>query len=340
MSTSGGVFVPVRRAMTLVELLVVIAIIAMLMALLLPAVQGVREAARRSQCSNNARQLGLACQTFASTHSSLPPGGETAPRGGYGVSWITSILPRLEQGAMFDELDLDGNRSPQGSTGWVGTNPHNAGVVEGVRIPILYCPSSDLPELVTTLQGAGLTLSGSMYTGIAGARDDVTARPKFAASFAPGYVAFSGGFRAHVRLNYQRCDPLGPVPVADFRDGTSNTLLIGECSDWLVDPATGEKVDHRPDCNHGFLMGNACDSRGRMFNLTVIAHRINEQSALAYGAMGNCGPNQPLRSPHAGGVDVVMADGSTRFLSEGIEFDVLCNLANREDGNAISASDF
>jgi len=344
MSTSGGIFVPVRRGMTLVELLVVIAIIAMLMALLLPAVQGVREAARRSQCSNNARQLGLACQTYASTHGSLPPGGEPSPRGGYGVSWITWILPRLEQGAMFDELDLDGNRGSNGVTGWIVTNPHNAGVVGGVRIPLLYCPSSDLPELVTTLQGAGPTLSGSMYTGIAGARDDVTARPKIAAFKAPGYVATSGGFRTHINLRNPGggapCAELGPVPVADFRDGTSNTLLIGECSDWLVDPATGERVDHRPDCSHGFLMGNACDQRGRMFNLTVIAHRINERSALAYGAMGNCGPNQPLRSPHAGGVDVVMADGATRFLSEGIEFDVLCNLANREDGNAISASDF
>ena len=105
-------------------------------------------------------------------------------------------------------------------------------------------------------------------------------------------------------------------------------------------PATGEKVDWRADCQHGFLMGNHCDGRGRLFNLTVIAHRINETSSLAYGASGNCGPNQPLRSPHAGGVDVGFADGSTRFLSDGIEFQVLCNLANRKDGKVIDATSF
>jgi prepilin-type N-terminal cleavage/methylation domain-containing protein len=328
------------QGFTLVELLVVIAIIATLMGLLLPAVQGVREAARRTQCSNNARQLGLACQTYASTHSSLPPGGETAPRGGYGVSWIAWILPQLEQGAIYDKLDLIGERSTQGSSGWVGRNEHNGEVLSGVRIPLLYCPSSDLPELVSPSKGDHL-LSGSMFTGIAGANDD-TAKPKIADDKAPGYVATSGAFRAYVDLtpSGNTCAKLGAVPLADFRDGTSNTLLIGECSDWLVDPATGEKTDLRSDCNHGFLMGNRCDQRGRMFNLTVIAHRINEKSANAYGAMGNCGPNQPLRSRHVGGVDVVMADGSTRFLNDGIEFEVLCRLANRKDGKVISASDF
>jgi prepilin-type processing-associated H-X9-DG protein len=87
-------------------------------------------------------------------------------------------------------------------------------------------------------------------------------------------------------------------------------------------------------------MGNGCDGWGRLFNLTVIAHRVNETSSLAFGAMGNCGPNQPLRSPHAGGVDVGFADGSPRFLSDGISFDVLCNLANRKDGKVIGAVDF
>jgi prepilin-type processing-associated H-X9-DG protein len=87
-------------------------------------------------------------------------------------------------------------------------------------------------------------------------------------------------------------------------------------------------------------MGNACDWHGRMFNLTVVAHRINETSALAYGAMGNCGPNQPLRSPHTGGVNAGLADGSTRFLSEMIDFQLLCNLANRKDGKVIDAAGF
>jgi type II secretory pathway pseudopilin PulG len=326
--------------MTLVELLVVIAIIAMLMGLLLPAVQGVRESARRTQCGNNARQLGLACQTYASTHGALPPGGDPSPMGSYGVSWIAWILPQLEQGAIYDKLDLIGDKASTGTTGWVHRNEHNGEVVKGMRIPLLYCPSSDLPELVMPARG-GHILSGSMFTGIAGARDDVTARPKIAAEIAPGYVATSGAFRTHIDLETSgECKKLGAVPLADIRDGTSNTLLIGECSDWLVDPATGEKTDLRPDCNHGFLMGNHCDERGRMFNLTVIAHRINEKSALAYGAMGNCGPNQPLRSRHAGGVDVVLADGSTRFLNDGIEFQVLSNLANRKDGKVISANDF
>ena len=332
-----------RTGVTLVELLVVIAIIAMLMGLLLPAVQVAREASRRAQCGNNARQLGLGCQTYASAHDLLPPGGDPSPRDGHGVSWIVWILPQLEQSAIYDRLDLIGDQAPTGQTGWVYQNEHNGEVVRGVRIPFLYCPSSDLPELVTPGRGDQL-LSGSMFTGIAGARDDATARPKIDPGRAPGYVATSGAFRAHINLETPAggtsCATLGAVPVADFRDGTSNTLLIGECSDWLVDPTTGEKTDLRPDCNHGFLMGNKCDHLGRMINLTVIAHRINEKSALAYGAMGNCGPNQPLRSPHVGGVDVTMADGSTRFLSDGTEFQVLCNLANRKDGKVISASDF
>jgi prepilin-type N-terminal cleavage/methylation domain-containing protein len=339
---------PMRQrsgGMTLVELLVVIAIIAMLMGLLLPAVQAAREAARRTQCSNNARQLGLACQTYASTQGSLPPGGDPSPKvnslgvSTWGVSWITWILPQLEQAAIYDKLDLIGVNAL--TTGWVGLNNHNGEVLRGVRIPPLYCPSSDLPELIVPggLGGDHL-ISGSMFTGIAGANDD-TARPKVRPDKAPGYVATSGAFRSHIILQQGgSCAALGAVPLADIRDGTSNTLLIGECSDWLVDPATGKKTDRRPDCNHGFLMGNCCGNEGRMFSLTVIAHRLNEKSANAYGAMGNCGPNQPLRSRHAGGVDVVMADGSTRFLNDGIEFEVLCRLANRKDGKVISASDF
>jgi len=332
------------RGFTLVELLVVIAIIALLIGLLLPAVQSARESARRAHCTNNARQIGLACQTYAASNGALPPGGIPAPAGNFGVSWIVWILPQLEQAAIFDRLDLIGGIGYGASTGWVGTNSANRAALKGVRFPMLYCPSSDLPEFTRTSSSNNASdddlISGSIFVGIAGASDDVTAQPKLTPSAAPGVVATSGAFRSWLNLQSGGCKQLGPVPLADIRDGTSNTLLIGEVSNWLVDPATGEKVDWRADCEHGFLMGNHCDGRGRLFNLTVINHRINETSSLAYGAMGNCGPNQPLRSPHAGGVDVGCADGSTRFLSDGIEFQVLCNLANRKDGNVIDATSF
>ena len=337
------------RGFTLVELLVVIAIIALLIGLLLPGVQSARESARRTHCTNNARQIGLACQTYAASNGALPPGGIPAPgpKGnniGYGVSWMVWILPQLEQAAILDRLDLIGGIGYGVSTGWVGTNSANAAALKGVRFPMLYCPSSDLPEFTRTVNEH--LISGSMFVGIAGASDDVTAEPKISPPGAPGVVATSGAFRSWLSLQSGGCKQLGPVPLADIRDGTSNTLLIGEVSNWLIDPDTGEKVDWRADCAHGFLMGNWCNigvpgtGQGRLFNLTVIAHRINETSSLAYGAMGNCGPNQPLRSPHAGGVDVGFADGSTRFLSDGIEFQVLCNLANRKDGKVIGATEF
>jgi len=328
-----------RRGMTLVELLVVIAIIATLIAILLPAVQSAREAARRTQCSNNARQIGLACQTYASLNATLPPGGDTAPRGSWGVSWMVWILPHLEQAAVFDSLDLTGDRG-RGTSGWVGKNTANGEALRNVRIPFLYCPSSDLPQFSMTWRGN--SISGSMFVGIAGARGDSSTRQKINSGQAPGYVSTGGAFRCDITLRRpnggQQCSRNGPVPLASIRDGTSNTLLIGEMSDWLIVPATGARIDRRSDCNHGFLMGNACDPWGRMFNLTVITHQINEKSALAYGTMGNCGPNQPLRSAHAGGIDVVFVDGSTRFLAENLDFQLLCNLANRQDRNAVDAS--
>jgi prepilin-type N-terminal cleavage/methylation domain-containing protein len=333
---------PSRAGMTLVELLVVIAIIALLMAMLLPAIQGARESARRTQCSNNARQIALACQTYAAQNEVFPPGGDTSPRGGYGLSWLVHILPHLEQTAVHQRLDLTGERGAGGTTGWVGNNPGNGEALRAIELPAFYCPSSDLPKLSMTW--GGHSISGSMFVGIAGARDDASAREKTDPGNAPGYVSTGGVFRCDLELRQpdgsQRCTRNGAVAPAEIRDGTSNTLLVAETSAWLVNPGTGGKVDNRADCGHGFLMGNACDWHGRMFNLTVVAHRINETSALAYGAMGNCGPNQPLRSPHAGGVNAGLADGSTRFLSETIDFQLLCNLANRKDGKVIDAAGF
>ena len=107
-----------RAAFTLVELLVVIAIIGVLVALLLPAVQSAREAARRTQCNNNLHQIGLALHNYESSYMVFPAGGLYSRGGGYGHSWWIRILPFAEETAVYDKFDQNGNAN--GYTGWVG----------------------------------------------------------------------------------------------------------------------------------------------------------------------------------------------------------------------------
>ncbi|MGE3804310.1 MAG: DUF1559 domain-containing protein, partial [Gemmataceae bacterium] len=112
-----------RFAFTLIELLVVIAIIGILIALLLPAVQKVREAANRARCINNVKQLALACHLYNSTHGYYPPGCIPSPGKvnattfNYGHSWLVLTLPYIEQGNLYSKLDLTGSKSPETATG-------------------------------------------------------------------------------------------------------------------------------------------------------------------------------------------------------------------------------
>ena len=128
-----------NRAFTLVELLVVIAIIGILIAMLLPAVQTVREAARRTQCMNNVRQHTLAAHNYASAFQDEFPPGNMQSSAAYGNSFWVYLMPFTEQINLFEQYDLE-------SGGWTGaaSNPNRV-ALEGVQFPFLFCPSSDLP---------------------------------------------------------------------------------------------------------------------------------------------------------------------------------------------------
>lgn len=310
-----------REAFTLVELLVVIAIIGVLVALLLPAVQSAREAARRTQCTNNLKQVGLAVLVYENSFSALPPGGLPTESGGYGHSWWIRILPVIEANNTYTGF----NQNSQ-YTGWLGFGNEggqaaNRDWLRGQSFAFMRCPSSDLPEFVLDdpVHNRAHVYSAT-YAGVAGATDHETAKNKSGTGGATGRISWGGA------LITRRA-----VEMAEVTDGTSNTLLAVEQSDYCIDD-NGNQVDCRSDCGHGFPMGWGEDGWERIFNLTCVLHPVNDKSMSLLGVPGNCGPNRTIQSAHSGGAEVVLVDGSVHFLNASTNIQTLYNLANRDDG--------
>ena len=302
-------------AFTLVELLVVITIIGILIALLLPAVQAAREAARRMQCANNLKQVGLGLLNYETTYGMFPPGGlqPTGAAWGYGVSWWIRMLPYVELQNIYDRYDQN-----HPYCGWVMAVPSNEELLRNVKIPMMLCPSSPMPSMAPTPQ-----IQLPMYTGIMGAKDHKTAKD-MGSAWGPGTLC-SGGVLVEFR----------GVSISEITDGTSNTMVVGEQSDWLID--NGSEKYGTADWGHGFPMGPCTAAEDtRALNLTCVYHHVNDKSYSNFGAGGNCGANTPIQSAHPSGAHVLLADGSVQFLSESIDINNLYNLANRDDGKIVS----
>jgi prepilin-type processing-associated H-X9-DG protein len=304
-----------------VELLVVITIIGILIALLLPAVQAAREAARRTQCANNLKQTGLGMLNYEASYNAYPPGG-MGPPGALTSFWVR-LLAYVEQNAVYD-----GYSYREG--GYVGSASYttNYNLLRNKEFAFLRCPSSTLPRLVlTSVDHDYASIASATYAGISGGGNDDSTTKEVQALDTKGRISSRGVLVA-----------CRNVRTAEITDGTSNTIVVGEQSDWLMNDTL-----RQADCWHGFPMGPIdppSSTDNRQMNLTCVYHPINWKTLPAYGVGNNCGPNSPIQSAHPGGAHVLFTDGSVQFLSESLRTSVLYNLANRDDGNVISGNSF
>jgi prepilin-type N-terminal cleavage/methylation domain-containing protein len=311
-------------AFTLVELLVVITIIGILIALLLPAVQAAREAARRMQCGNNLKQLGLAVLTYENTYSVLPVGAyHLLSDGSQKGSIFVYLLPYAEQQAVYDAFDfkaknISGQKYP-------GSNVE----IRTTVIPTYVCPSDDHPATFAIPPGDG----GSLWIG-----GLTVALHNYSASAGPTKVwnkpgcACSLNFDSYASAEFDASPTVGAfnrlgicIQVSEITDGLSNTIFIGE---------------QRPLCSIAGQLGWDSQDNGSGFTSTVVPLNYDTCSRATTGdgcgRYCNCNTSNGFKSAHAGGSNFVFGDGAVHFLPETIDMWTYQRLGARADGHAVS----
>lgn len=339
------------QAFTLVELLVVIAIIGILVALLLPAVQSAREAARRTQCSNNLKQLGLAVLNYESTNNKLPPGyvgegyfaGRTTSQPGAGfpdvldtnhqfLGWITYVLPYLEHSAPYDTIsgEMEMNISKLGKPFFDTSNPESYAIAQW-GFSSLKCPSNpserpsggyvamytvDHTGSLLRLRAGRLTLDGAPL----GRTDYLGCSGLFGEVGTPHVDAFVGALSVRSKTR-----------ISQVIDGTSNTFLCGESPGDI-----GDNVRVGDEYHSGWATGNAWI--GGMAIPVIYGLDVSKFDTLP--SRSGPGSTYQTRSGLFGSVhtgDIVQfcyIDGSVRIVEKGVEDDVLYASAAIQDANA------
>ncbi|WP_437223066.1 DUF1559 domain-containing protein [Planctomicrobium sp. SH661] len=326
---------------TLIELLVVIAIIAVLIALLLPAVQQAREAARRSQCKNNLKQLGLGLHNYHDTHSSFPIGS----RFGYesvnnaimrtGTNWRTSLLPFIDQATLFNKLSFEANS-------WFQDPFTNNTALDGVLLSIYQCPSNPLQPKgfvekgTTDTPGARRTQKHD-YVGLAGAGPDPAGRdaatsPTGCKSFGRGMMCNNGALPMNENRNFR-----------NMTDGASNVIVIAEQSGQVAPTAGAAPVPIRANYLGGWTGASTnltisslpTNSTHYCMGLTTAQVAPNTKTATPNYSDISYMANTIINSSHPGIVNVVLGDGSVRTMSDSINNDLWLRLCSIDDNQVV-----
>ena len=301
----------------------VIAIIALLMGLLVPAVQGVRSTARRLQCANNLAQLGKACQIYESAHGALPPGSVSSVQ----LSWRAYVLPQLEQQPLYDVVDFQ-------TTGrfWGGTNREgpNKSIHALNRVAVYLCPDATrvlATDGTSTLQNPVRQTFTAHYYSVAGPKgtNPVTGQPY-------PIVAY-GGYGGYAQTGLMFRD--SRVASGAVQDGSSNTLLIGESA--IANSSSWTAIWWGGGDGGNWIRGGCCDDSPagttdwRQAGPTGTAGSKNVDAGI------NAAPvlinDLPFASAHAGsGAHFVRGDGSVEFVSEDVSMSVYKALCTRAGG--------
>jgi len=328
-----------RRGFTLIELLVVIAIIAILIGLLLPAVQQAREAARRTQCKNHLKQLGLAVHNYVSSYRYLPPGASvdlsvssTGNNGSWGVHG--RILPLLEQGSLYNNVDL--------SIAWDFQT-----AIDGLKIPVYACPSDPNSDKARDPGSGKVKLYPTNY-GF-----------NYGTWFVFDPANGNGGNGAFF--------PNASLSMAQFTDGTTNTLLAAEVKGWqpytrnggpptTTIPSTASEAvtitatgtSFKTDTGHTEWPDGRVHHTGFTVTMTPNTYVAYSNGGIEYNADYNSwqegkdgGSGSPTyaiitsRSYHIGAINAVLVDGSVRTISENISLDIWRALGTRQNGEIL-----
>lgn len=314
---------------TLVELLVVIAIIGILIALLLPAVQAAREAARRSQCVNNLKQCGLALHNYNDTHKTLPPHafyGGTWPARGNRASLNVLMLPFLEGQAVYDLFDM----SLENDNRRVAAFPDGNTLLASVSIATYLCPSDNSSRKLGSVPDQ---LTVTNYWGSMGPTNAMSDSPSCS---CPTYTLWSAYSRKSP--NTSASNPAGVFTrngydyqcrFSDVKDGLSNTIFMGEV---------------RVDCSNHVRQGWSRANRWGIYTQIPINYDscidtlANATAVGKDGCAARCNWNTEVgfKSEHPGGANFLFGDGSVHFLSETIDHWTYQYLGDKAEGKPAS----